>query len=290
MSAPVDDHAPPKARGSKLGLVVSLLAPGFGHGAVGRGRRGAIWLAGLFGLWLVGCLISAYWMGALLVTGALTALWYAGCAWDAYRAEPAKQALRPWLELAGATVVVGMIAPVLIAALIRGLTLEAFKVAGESMCPTLETNDQLFVDKTAYRTGAPSRGDVVVYSNTLAGGAKADFVHRVVALEGDEIAVEGGRVTLNGEAVATTSTPDAACGGSVFDEKLGAPHHVAIGTNPSAKVTRLRVPEGHVFLLGDNRDNAADSRSTGTVPVSAIRGRAWKLISRGDAVRWTTIE
>jgi signal peptidase I len=287
--APVEPDAPQK--GSKLAVVISLLAPGFGHGVVGRGRRGAFWLAGLVALWLIGCIVAAFWMGALVVTGCLTALWYAGCAWDSYRTTRAPQTLRGWLELVGAVVVAWMIAPVVIGMLIRGFTMEAFKVASGSMCPTLEVGDQLFVDKTAFRSDAPARGDVVLYQGTTIGGAKAEFLHRVVAIGGDEVAVEDNRIVVNGEVAQITKLGEIACDGDLYEEKLGTTHRIAVDPKATAdKPTRLRVPDGHVFLLGDNRSNAADSRVIGTVPANKIHGRAWKVYTHGGALRWQTIE
>ncbi len=185
-----------------------------------------MWLAGLVVLWLLGCVVAAFWMGALVVTGCLTALWYAGCAWDAYRTPRAPQTLRSWLELVGAVVVAWMIAPVLVGMLIRGFTMEAFKVASGSMCPTLDVGDQLFVDKTAYRGEAPARGDVVLYQGSTIGGAKAEFLHRVVAIGGDEVAVEDNRVTVNGEAAQTTKLGESGCDGeSLRGEARHHPPH-----------------------------------------------------------------
>ncbi len=296
MSAPPTDIEPAKAeptqpKRSMLALVLSLVLPGLGHAVLGHGRRGALWLAGFVGFWLAAAVTSAFSLSALLVGSLLSVVWYAACAWDASRQTRAPQALRGWGELVAATVVAWMIAPLLVSALIRSFALEAFKVAGGSMCPTLTEQDHVFVDKTAYRSAAPARGDVVVYTGAASGGADVEFLHRVVAIGGDEIVVdEGHRVTVNGEAAKLTKTGELACSGDVFEEELGGSHRIAIDPIPTGKAARLRVPEGHVFVLGDNRANAADSRVSGTLAVDAVRGRVWKLWMRGGGVAWRDVK
>lgn len=276
---------------STLALVLSLLLPGLGHGVRGHGRRGALWLGGFVAVWLVASVVSAFWLGALLVAFVITLAWYAACAWDAMRRPRAPHALRGWGELALGLVVAFMIAPVLVSLLIRGLALEAFKVAGGSMCPTLVTGDHVFVDKTAYRGDGPARGDVVVYRSAAAGGAEVDFLHRVVAIGGDQVEVsKDHRVTINGEVAKLTKTSDLACGGDVFEEALGDPHRIAIDPIPDGQEARLRVPDGHVFVLGDNRANAADSRVSGTLAVDAVRGKVWKRWLHEGSVVWQSVK
>lgn len=280
----------PKPSPSWLALGVSLVAPGLGHAVRGHSRRGALWLVALFAVWLVGSLAAAFWLGALLLCGMVTLAWYAGCAWDSARLERKPNASRGLVELLIAVALVWFVAPIVIALLVRSLSLEAYKVAGGSMCPTLEERDHVFIDKTAYRLSAPERGDVVVYRGATAGGLDADFLHRVVAIAGDEVDVDASaRLQVNGAVPKLTRTGTFACGGDVLEEELGGSHRIAIDPVPETTPARLRVPEGHVFVLGDARSSAFDSRHHGTVAVDAIKGRVWRRWLAAERIEFSTV-
>jgi signal peptidase I len=129
-------------------------------------------------------------------------------------------------------------------------------VKGHSMEPCLHDGDRLVVDRVSYSLGEICRGDVVVMRYPR--NPSLDFVKRVVAVPGDRVAMQHGVLRVNG-AVAD----DYGC--------------IQDGQDVSEQV----VPEGHVFVLGDNRPISCDSREFGLVPHALLRGkvraRFWPL-------------
>src|SRR5918992_5051377 len=127
---------------------------------------------------------------------------------------------------------------------VRPFVVEAFYIPSQSMVPTLKVQDRVLVNKFIYRFTEPERGDIVVFESVEGGGE--DLIKRVVGVPGDEISVRGGRLLVNGEPqrerYVNKKFPD---------------------SSSSAPTT---VPQGHVFVMGDNRANSRDSRFFGPVP------------------------
>ncbi|WP_010649347.1 signal peptidase I [Oceanobacillus massiliensis] len=136
-------------------------------------------------------------------------------------------------------------------------------VDGPSMQPTLHDRDQMIVNKFSYNFQEPERFDIVVFHAS----AQKDFIKRVIGLPGEHVAVEDNVLYIDGEAVEEpfldeqknkmkpyeTSTSD------FLLEELPGGHEV--------------IPEGHVFVLGDNRGNSTDSRMLGVIPMEQIVGK-----------------
>jgi signal peptidase I len=168
--------------------------------------------------------------------------------------------------------------PVLAAVALRGFALEPFEVASESMLPTLEAGDRLFVNKLR----APQRGDVVVFER---GGAR--FVKRVIALPGERVAVRGGCAFVNGVPAEEWSTGTLhvdAAGRALAGrrERIGGVEHALLDDPDATRdAAAVVVPEGHYFVLGDNRDHSEDSRDFGAIPREAIVGVVTSLWGRG---------
>ena len=145
------------------------------------------------------------------------------------------------------------VAFVLVFGFVRPFVLEAFRIPSESMVPTLLVGDRVFVNKFIYRFTEPERGDVVVFYSV--NGGEEDLIKRVVGVAGDEVEVRNGTLLVNGEAreepYLNRNLP--------FNDSYG----------PS------EVPEGHVFVMGDNRANSADSRVFGPLPIENIEGEAF---------------
>lgn len=139
-----------------------------------------------------------------------------------------------------------------LAMVIMTFVARAFTVEGNSMLPTLHDGERLMVDKLTYRFSEPQRGDIVVFRYPL--DPREHYIKRIVGVPGDEVAVRNGRVFVNG-------TP-------LEESYLSSPTLGRFGP--------VRVPEGHYFVLGDNRINSQDSRSplVGYVPRELIVGRA----------------
>lgn len=139
------------------------------------------------------------------------------------------------------------------------------RVEGASMAPTLLPDERVLLTR-GY--GQPARGDIVDIATTEAGGVKGSMLKRVVALPGDTLRVVGDVAYVNGEE--SDVVPDAIVGGDTrvfFD-----------GT----------VPDGAVYVLGDNRPVSLDSRFVGPVPLETIRGRVVAVISPVTRFRLVT--
>ena len=137
---------------------------------------------------------------------------------------------------------------------VRPFVLEAFYIPSESMVPTLEVGDRVFVNKFGYRIGEPERGDIVVFRSVE--GGEEDLIKRVVAVPGDRVRVRDGVLRVNGEPQEETYVND----GRPRDRGSYGP---------------TRLSEGEVFVMGDNRGNSRDSRFFGPVPLENIEGEAF---------------
>ncbi|MDQ3328370.1 MAG: signal peptidase I [Chloroflexota bacterium] len=159
---------------------------------------------------------------------------------------------------------------------------QSYLVDGRSMQPSLQPNERLFVNKAEYwRTGngsplasvalgpgvgtgerylftAPERGDVIVFHHPTQPGD--DLIKRVIGLPGDEIRITGGKVVLNGKVLNEPYT--------------GGARTEAYGLRGQ---TRWTVPQGELFVLGDNRTRSSDSRDWGMVPIDRVVGGAMFL-------------
>ena len=163
-----------------------------------------------------------------------------------------------------------------------------YRMPAGSMQPTIAVGQHFLVYRLA-RT--PRRGEVVVYE--APSDPDKEYVKRVVALAGDTVALrEDGALVLNGAPVDRRPVPgpcrssdadegearrERAC--RMFEERLGEVRYRVIheleGQSLGGEVKPTTVPVGHVFVVGDNRDNSHDSRSHGTVSLEAVRGTVW---------------
>ena len=186
----------------------------------------------------------------------------------------------------------------LIVLVIRSFVFEPFRIPSGSMMPTLLQGDFIFVKKFAYglrlpvsetkvlETGAPERGDVVVFR--LPADPGVNYIKRVVGLPGDEIRYQRHRLVINGEQVELAQHPEATPRNPRFVEILGDREHEILIANASYMVRdgQYTVPEGHYFVMGDNRDNSRDSRFIGAIPESHLVGEAVRIWMHMDGFSW----
>ena len=200
--------------------------------------------------------------------------------------------------------------PVIITVFIlRSFLFEPFKIPSGSMVPTLLVGDLILVNKFTYGVrlpvvnikltegNKPQRGDVMVFRYPPR--PSLDYIKRVVGLPGDTVAYLNKRLTINGKPVDTQALPDffdedASQYFKQFEESLGEqPHRLLNDARRPAFVAGVdkfdgiencnytiegvtcKVPEGHYFTMGDNRDNSLDSRYWGFVPDKNIVGKAF---------------
>jgi signal peptidase I len=148
--------------------------------------------------------------------------------------------------------VLGSIIPaVLIALLLNLFIVQPTKVRGESMEPTLRTDQYLLVEKISYRLHQPQRGDVVVFKYPR--DEAENFIKRIIAVPGDTVEIVSGHVYIDGQPIVE-------------------PYLLQL---PRDSMQATMIPEGKLFVLGDNRVNSNDSRAFGMVSMDEVMGRAW---------------
>lgn len=162
---------------------------------------------------------------------------------------------------------------VLLALFIRTFVVQAFKIPSGSMEPTLLIGDHIFVSKFIYGIKIPflrktlipiknpSRGDIIVFIYPI--DESKDFIKRLIGLPGEKIEIKGREIFINGKRF---DDPYGDYGDSFED-----------WSNPgkTCLFCTATVPEGHYFVMGDNRDNSEDSRYWGFVPADFIKGKAF---------------
>ena len=180
--------------------------------------------------------------------------------------------------------------PVLLFVLVvRSFVFEPFRIPSGSMMPTLLEGDFIFVKKYAYglrlpvtetkviETGEPQRGDVVVFR--LPSDPSVNYIKRVVGLPGDTIVYERQRLTINGKPIDLQLSDDKSWGVPVYVEDLDGRMHDILVMSPeySTRDNTYRVPEGHYWMMGDNRDRSKDSRFIGAIPEEYLVGEAVRI-------------
>ena len=204
----------------------------------------------------------------------------------------------------------GLFPVILVVFLLRSFLFEPFKIPSGSMVPTLAVGDLILVSKFHYGVRLPvinkkiidnnavKRGDVMVFRYPV--DPRLDYIKRVVGLPGDEVAYVNQRLSINGQPVPTQALgehydEDSLSYSPLFSEKLGdVEHQIRVeprrsayyGPDPkqfpmaencrySPDGVTCKVPPGHYFMMGDNRDNSQDSRFWGFVPDENIVGKAF---------------
>jgi signal peptidase I len=148
--------------------------------------------------------------------------------------------------------IVSIAIAVVLAMGIRYFIVELYLVDGPSMRPTLQSAERLVVNKFIYRFRAPERGEILVFRYPR--DPSRDFIKRVIAVPGDTIEIKDGRVYVN-------------------STLMNEPY---ILSKTRGDYPLATVPEGHIFVMGDNRNNSEDSRfaDVGFVPYDLIKGKA----------------
>ncbi|SMO81400.1 signal peptidase I [Melghirimyces algeriensis] len=138
--------------------------------------------------------------------------------------------------------------------IIKTFLFAPYEVHGSSMYPTFKGKELLIVNRLIYDISEPDYGDIIVFHTA----ENRDFIKRVIGKPGDRIALKEGKVFRNGKLLKESYTNKKSYQGTLTKKTM------------QEKV----VPEGHLFVLGDNRGNSTDSREIGPIPISEVVGRA----------------
>ncbi|REJ15314.1 MAG: signal peptidase I [Caldibacillus debilis] len=158
-----------------------------------------------------------------------------------------KSDLWEWLKI----IVVAFI----LAGCIRYFLFTPIIVDGYSMRPTLENRDRMIVNRISYLIGEPKRFDIVVFHAP----EKKDYIKRVIGLPGDHIEYKNDTLYINGKK---------------YDEPYLDQYKKSIVGGTLTEPFSVTVPEGHIFVMGDNRRYSKDSRHIGPIPIDSVIGKA----------------
>jgi signal peptidase I len=181
---------------------------------------------------------------------------------------------------------------------IRDQGLEAFRVPTASCYPTIVPNDRILVNKFVYNKKNPTKGDLVVHNNP--NNHHENYIKRIVAVAGDTVEMKDNHLYINGRELPQRKLPDSTLDNIRITERgIQIEGEVFEETNDNAKYNiflmdslhdkelvdfeKIKVPEHHCFVLGDNRNNSIDSRDFGPVPLATIKGRA-------DYIYWPSMD
>lgn len=176
---------------------------------------------------------------------------------------------------------------------LRSFLVEPFQIPSGSMIPTLEVGDFILVNKFAYGlrapvlnntiipTGKPQRGDVMVFFPPHA--PDTYYIKRVIGVPGDHISYNNHVLTLNGKVIEEKLVAELPAGAPMLrlvTENIDGKEFTAYKHIQPSRLSMHGswvVPEGHYFMMGDNRDNSLDSREWGFVSEDAIVGKAFAV-------------
>ena len=181
-----------------------------------------------------------------------------------------------------------IIIAILIALVIRTFVMQAFKIPSRSMVPTLLVGDQLLVNKFIYGVKIPflrktiipvtnpEKGDIVVF--IYPNDRSKDFIKRVIGIAGDKIEIKNKRIFINDKEYSDSY--------GVYSDNLIYPGAI----QPRDNFGPVTVPQGSLFVMGDNRDESSDSRYWGFVDIKDVEGKAfiiyWSWNHEDNNLRW----
>ena len=170
---------------------------------------------------------------------------------------------REWIFVVAGALVVAFV--------VRGFILQSFFIPSSSMEQTLQVDDRVLVNRLAYKTHEPNRGDVIVFKRppgVPTNDNVKDLIKRVIGLPGDTIEFREDKVIVNGR---------------ILNEPYLEP---GTPTRKKSLGEKIVVPEGKVLVLGDNRENSHDGRFFGPIDQNLIVGRAFVLVWPVKNIGW----
>lgn len=180
------------------------------------------------------------------------------------------RSLREWAE--------ALIFAVIIALVVRSFLIAPFKIPSGSMYPTIEIGDHIFATMFSYGIPIPftdvklarrdvQRGDIVIFP--FPKNPEIDYIKRVIATGGETVSIRNNQVMINGKPLEEPY--------SYYDQR-----YRSNGKERDSNFGPVKVPAGHLFVMGDNRYNSLDSRYWGFVDEKTVKGRGWIIYFSHD--------
>lgn len=287
----IDARGTISPRDPRIAALLSLICPGLGQQYAGDIVRGVVLYSALIIIsWLSAILFMIIGSRISIALFSVPVIGFLFVAYDAYRcaATQRKDYKLRWYNrtgVYGAVFVLLLVTVNPLMDLIVGSSIvRAYAVYSNSMSPSILKNDLLLVNKLAYKTSRPKRGDialVVFDKNKKANLTKIiddELIRRVIAVPGETVEIRGKDVLVNGqklqEPYAYYDTAVVAMGNSAEENKLGP----------------VKVPDGQYFVLGDNRNYSIDSRLLGFIEEKRLAGKVtkvfWSWNLDNNSIKW----
>ena len=280
-----------------IAAILSLIMPGLGQVYSGRLPRGLIWMllcgaSAVAGLLLLAHPTAYSWTLGCAAGLAQVAIWIAG-AIDSYRCAlrcRADYELKDYNRgyVYALLLLLGTGSVLSYSFNVRDKLIQPFRIPSASMYPSISPGDRLIAVKNSYRESDPQHGDLVLFTNP--NNRREFWIKRVIALAGDRVAVKGGNLYVNGVKLSQEPIGPGAVSGMpgqiLVENNHGAKYRIFISQGrPASDFPEITVPEYECFVLGDNRNEAQDSRFFGSIPITGILGkfnyRYWPITSTG---------
>ncbi len=160
-----------------------------------------------------------------------------------------------------------------VALFFRAFIFEAYRIPGEFMAPGLRAGDVIFINKMTFSfKQKPKHGDVVLFS--LFADPQKEYLKRVTAVAGESVELKNCILFLNDKNASTFSNDMWNEGQKIFIENIVEKSIPIIWGDTCTDLPRVVVPQGHVFVMSDNRTMGQDSRHWGFLPITGLKGRA----------------
>jgi signal peptidase I len=287
-TTPIDTNTLPnkvKNRNPWLAGVLAFFAYGLGHLYVGKFQRAVVILA-VYGVLMAIIILTRlqhYYAGTLifvLLSFSVTIFTVVDAARLAIKQKPyVMKSYNRWYYYIGFLVLASSINYFISENRDDVFGFKSYRIPSTSMAPTVRVGDFIIVDTWAYNNNSVERGDIIVFK--YPNDPSIDYIFRVIALPGEEFEYTNKQIYLDGKPMqqyekgsyTSLAKPD-----RKFTQKIeileGLEYKILLMERHPTINTTMIVPEDHYLVMGDNRDNANDSRYWGYVPVEYIKGKA----------------
>jgi len=273
-----------KPRRPWIAAILSLVTIGLGHMYAGRAKKGLL-LFGihlvLFTLSLILMLWSSHMLGlvSIVVVGVGYLLYVIIDAIKTAKSCGKEYSLKnynKWYFYFATIVAANLLITPSFEVIVEKYVLKTYTIPTRAMMPTIKPGDNIVVNKACYHFDEFKRGDLIVFESPR--DPSQDFIKRLIGIGGDKIQLKNKKLYLNGE---------------VQDEHYAVYNEANISDSEQVNFGPITVPEGALFVMGDNRDNSFDSRYFGSVASDKVKGKAvsifWSWDKESKTVRWNRI-